>query len=78
MWFLFTHLLDNTSFKGSVIPPLKDQCILLIVFSLPNCLVLIVLPFLSAVLMVDDDMLISAQDLAFAFSVWQVRLLDAW
>lgn len=32
-------------------------------------------PFISAVLMVDDDMLISAQDLVFAFSVWQVILL---
>lgn len=32
-------------------------------------------PFISAVLMVDDDMLISTQDLVFAFSVWQVMLL---
>ena len=33
--------------------------------------------FISAVLMVDDDLLISAQDLVFAFSVWQVMLLHA-
>ncbi|KAF6292806.1 exostosin like glycosyltransferase 2 [Rhinolophus ferrumequinum] len=29
----------------------------------------------SAVLMVDDDMLISAQDLVFAFSVWQDQMM---
>ncbi|XP_045059744.2 exostosin-like 2 isoform X4 [Desmodus rotundus] len=31
----------------------------------------------EAVLMVDDDMLISAQDLAFAFSVWQDLSLES-
>lgn len=33
---------------------------------------LIKLSFFLAVLMIDDDTLISAHDLAFAFSVWQV------
>lgn len=70
--FLFTYFVQKSI-------PLNDlsrhHCVILVLFSFPNCWIQICLSLVSAVLMVDDDTLISAQDLVFAFSVWQVMLL---